>query len=437
MGVGKKKRRLLVVQVAGLGWDFVCRSDSQALLGQPFRSAATVFPAVTSTVQATFRTATLPAQHGVVANGWMERELRKVFFWEQSSTLVQGKRVWEPLRAKGGRVALLYWQQSLGEAVDVLLSPAPIHTHHGSMLEATYSRPDGLYDRLVTRLGGPFALRHYWGPMASVRSSDWISRATAAVLHDCGAQPDLCLTYLPGLDYDLQRYGPDHVKGQAAWSAVRTQLERLLLSAAETGYDWLVYGDYAIVAATRGAVRLNLALRQDGWLQTRRIGRRLYADLHASRAFAVPDHEVAHVYVSDPSDAPAVEACVRAVAGVEQVMGSAARRDAGLDHRRSGELVAVAAPGAWFTYDWWEHGREAPDYARHVDIHSKPGFDPRELFWGWPPGCVSLDTGRVGGTHGRTGDGRDVAIAASCGLGSVDNVLGLARWIGEWSTSQE
>jgi len=424
-------KRLLVVQTAALGWDFVQANNVPPPMGREWRALETVFPAVTCTVQASFRTATPPAQHGVVANGWMDRALRRTFFWEQSAALVDGERTWSGFRAAGHRVAMLYWQQSLGESVDVLLSPAPVHKHHGGMIDATASRPADLYATLAARVGMPFKLRMYWGPMASVRSSDWIARATAELLKDRVSAPDLCLTYLPGLDYDLQRYGPDHARSHAAMQAVHGQLTHLLETAESAGYAWVVFGDYAIVPARR-AVFPNRALLDAGFLSTRDVSGRQYVDLHNSRAFAVVDHEVAHVYIRDADDYGAVRRCLVELAGVEAVLDAAGQDAAGMGHARGGEMAAVAEDGAWFAYDWWTARSQAPDYAGHVDIHNKPGFDPRELFWGWPPGSVSLDASRVGGTHGKAGAQRKVAMAASCDMGAPQTLLDLSRSVKGW-----
>jgi predicted AlkP superfamily pyrophosphatase or phosphodiesterase len=126
--------KLLVVQVAGLGHAFA-QQHRLACIGAAFQSMETVFPAVTCSVQASFRTATLPAAHGVVSNGIYCRRLRRTAFWEQSAALVEGPRIWDDFRRRGRKTAVLFWQQSLGEAADIILSPAPIQKHQGGMME--------------------------------------------------------------------------------------------------------------------------------------------------------------------------------------------------------------------------------------------------------------------------------------------------------------
>lgn len=407
--------KLLIVQAAALGWEFLRHSAGEELAGLRFAPAGSVLPAVTCTAQASFRTASPPADHGMIANGRCFRDLRKVMFWEQSAGLVAGERIWSGFRRRGKRVAMLFWQQSLGEDVDLLLSPAPIHKHHGGMIDTCYSRPADVYERLCRAVGRRFRLRHYWGPLAGAKAGDWVAAATAALLTDGRDAPDLCLTYLPTLDYDLQRHGPDHPKAAAALKALAAQLDVVTSAAKETGFDVLVFGDYAIGRAER-AVLPNLALRRAGLMATREVRGMLYPDLHAGRAFAMVDHEAAHVCCFDPTAVDDARETLAALDGVDRVLDRDAQAAVGLNHPNAGELVLLARPGCWLAYPWWERRGEAPDYAGHVDIHNKPGFDPCELRFGWPPGSVSRDTGKVRGSHGLTEPGREIAWASTFDL---------------------
>ncbi len=419
----------LIIQVAGLGADFVRRwRGERPLAGFTVQRLVPAFPALTCPAQAAFRTAAPLAAHGMPGNGIYLRELHKTLFWEQAAALVRGARIWDEFRRRGGRVGLCFWQQSMGESVDLLLTPAPIHKHGGGLVDAVYAQPVDLYERLRGRVGRRFHLRQYWGPLASVRGSGWIAEATAALLREPDA-PELCLTYLPGLDYDLQRFGPEDARAGRALDAVEGQIALLHRAAREDGYTTLIFGDYAI-APVRRAVFPNRALRQAGMLRVREVQRRLYADLPASRAFAVADHQVAHVYVSDPGTLAAAASALRATPGIAEVWDRAAASARGVNHAAGGDLIAVAAPDAWLAYPWWERDAEAPDYARHVDIHNKPGYDPLELFFGWPPGGVSLDAARIRGSHGRVGGAETETAWASDGelkLGGGRTLLDLAE----------
>jgi len=398
-------RRVLVIQVAGLGYDFFVQQHGGASWrGLTVSPAETVFPALTCPVQGSFRTALPPAEHGMVFNGSWSRTLRRPAFWEQSSALVRGRRIWESLRAAGSTAGMLFWQQSLGEDVDVILSPAPIHKHHGGMVDDVYARPAGLYDEICRGVGKRFRLRTYWGPLASAGSSRWIAAATAELVRS-GAAPDLLFTYLPHLDYALLRHGPSSGQAAGAFAEMTAILAALVDAVQHEGYNVVIFGDYAFADARR-PLYPNRLLAERGLLATRNVRGRLYPDLHASQAFAVVDHEAAHVYCADPEHTAGL---FRSMDGIAEVQTEGAL----VACPEAGELVLVAEAGAWFAYPWWHARREQPDYATHVDIHNKPGFDPCELFFGWPPPGVSTNPRRVGGAHGRVGEGRAVAWAST------------------------
>jgi len=426
-------KKLLVIQCAALGHDFLTEEVGAEWNGLKFRPMESVFPAVTSTVQGSFRTGSAPSKHGMVANGFYDRTLRRAFFWEQSSALVEGTRIWEKFRARGKRLAMMFWQQSLGEDADMVLSPAPIHKHHGGMIPDCYSKPAGLYERLCTAVGRKFSLAHYWGPIASAASGEWIAEAAAAMLSNEETQADLCLVYLPTLDYDLQRRGPEHEHSERALQALLAQLKRMLDAAGAAGYETLVFGDYAMGEVSGEVCFPNRALSEAGLLATRRIRHMLYPDFHESRAFAVTDHEVAHVYVRDARDIEKTREVLGSLSGVEKVLDRGAQKAIGLDHERSGELVLLAREGSWFAYPWWTKPREAPEYASHVDIHQKPGFDPCELLFGRFPTQVSTDPSEIAGTHGRTGPGRAACWAATCEMpGEPKTLIELSQATGKW-----
>ena len=422
-------RKLLVVDCAALGADLVAKIPPPP--GLAFRSVQTVFPAVTCVAQASFRTAAPPSRHGLVSNGGYFRDLRKVLFWEQAASLVAGERIWTKLRARGRRVGMLFWQQSLGEDVDFVLSPRPIHKHEGGMIQDCYSQPENLYARVAKQTGGGFNLMHYWGPLASRKSSEWIAAATQSVMAAPDLAPDLLFTYLPHLDYDLQRHGPDSPAAIKAALVLYDLLLGLKRACEAYGYDWLVFGDYAIGGVTGAAVLPNLALRQAVLFRTRGIRGMAYPDFFSSACFAMVDHEVAHVYCRDAKAAQQAREVLAALPGVEAVLDRTAQADHGLDHANSGELVLIAKAGSWFAYPWFTEKREAPDFATHVDIHNKPGYDPCELFFGWPPLSVSMNTAKIRGSHGRPG--APVAWTSTLHFDFVpESLLDLARTVRGW-----
>lgn len=407
-----KTKKALVVQCAALGWNTFAPSKP-VLGGMKFHPLLPVIPAVTCTAQASFRTAAPPSRHGMVSNGLFHRNLRRSMFWEQAAAQVQGPRIWERFRAEGGTVGLTFWQQSLGEHVDVILSPRPIHKHSGGMIQDCYSKPNGLYDELRARVGRDFNLMHYWGPLASKKSSEWITDAVCALMDMPEVCPDLLFTYLPHLDYDLQRHGPSGPKAREALQVLDTCLQRLADTARQTGRMVLVWGDYEMHDTSGPAVFPNRALREAGLLGARHLKGMAYADLFAARAFALTDHEIAHVFIQDKGDVEHTREILSELEGVEQALP---REEVPfLNHPNSGELILFAKPGRWFAYPWWTDPAEAPDFATHVDIHNKPGFDPCELFFGKLPWQVSLDTRKVGGTHGYGGPGSTAAWSCTAG----------------------
>ena len=388
----------LVVIAAGLGARLLEDNSSLEMAGLSFRPADSVFPAVTCTAQATFRTALDPSGHGMTSNGCFSRELRRTFFWEQSSALVHGPRIWSAARAAGAKVGMYFWQQSLGEDVDTVISPAPIHKHGGGMIMRNYTQPPGMGD-LLERLCGAFPLHRYWGPLASPK----VGRAVIENFMGMADAhpPDYAFLYLPSLDYDAQRHGPSSRAARRALREFRSQLERLAGYASAKGYALTVCGDYDIAPVDLPPVFPNIALRRAGLFNVRPVGSRAYPDFNTSSAFAMCDHEIAHVYVRG-GDLELVEKTAKALRDTGDFERVDVRDAQPWAHPAGGEILLLAKKGSWCAYPWWTDAREAPDYATHVDIHSKPGFDPCELFFGslFPPG-TSQDWGRVKGTHGR------------------------------------
>jgi predicted AlkP superfamily pyrophosphatase or phosphodiesterase len=233
---------------------------------------------------------------------------------------------------------------------------------------------------------------------------------------------DLTLVYVPHLDYDLQRFGPDSPEAARAAAEIDGALAPLLDDAEQAGVTIVLLSEYAIAPANR-PVDVNRALRRAGLLHVHHNATGELLDPWTSRAFAVADHQIAHVYVKDPDDLADVAKLLSQLDGVAEVLGEAGQAAYGIDHERSGELVLVAEPGAWFTYYYWLDDALAPDFARAVEIHKKPGYDPAELFFDpedrWVKAraaaglvrkkvglryamqVVPLDPSPVRGTHGR------------------------------------
>lgn len=420
-----QEKRLLVIQCAALSHDIVQRFAPK-VEGLEFKPMQAPFPGLTCPVQAAFRTASEASAHGMIANGLYHRDLKKVLFWEQAASQVSGPRIWDGLKEQEKQTAMLFWQQSLGESVDILLSPRPIHKHSGGMIQDCYSQPSTLYKQIQQKLHKGFNLMHYWGPMASSKSSAWITEATIQVMAQVPHAPHLIFSYLPHLDYDLQRFGPDHSKAAKATILLCRFLERIMDAAKAFGYEVLVYGDYAIEAVSAPPVYPNRILKDAGLMAIQDVKGMQYPDLFSSRAFAMVDHQVAHVYIPNPEDIQKTASLLAGVDGIAEVQDASKQAQG---HTRNGELLLLAKPGAWFAYPWWKSSHHAPDFAGHVDIHNKPGYDPAELFFGFPP-KVSQDASRVKGTHGLV-NGRPVAYASTVGF-EATGLIELAQLAKSW-----
>jgi predicted AlkP superfamily pyrophosphatase or phosphodiesterase len=348
----------------------------------------TVLPAVTCSVQSTFLTGELPSGHGVVGNGWYFRELGEVLLWRQHNALVGGDKLWHAARRArpGFTVANICWWYAMGADVDWTVTPRPVYHADGRKDPDCYTDPPSLHDELTSKLG-TFPLFSYWGANAGITSSAWICRAAQQVIAD--HNPDLTLVYVPHLDYDLQRYGPSSPQAAAAARELDATLGPLL----DTDATVVVLSEYGITDVSR-PVDINRALRAEGLLTVYTQAGMEYLDPWTSRAFAVADHQIAHVYVKDPADLPAVAKLCTDLSGVAEVLDDAGKAEHGLDHPRAGELVLVAEPDSWFTYYYWLDDARAPDFARLVEIHRKPGYDPAELFF--DPAGPAAAKGRAG-----------------------------------------
>jgi predicted AlkP superfamily pyrophosphatase or phosphodiesterase len=374
-------RRLLVLDVVGLTPDLLTHMPNLARLAdRGFRAELEpVLPAVTCSVQSTFLTGELPTGHGIVGNGWYFRELGEVLLWRQHNALVGGEKLWQTARRHrpGFTVANVCWWYAMGADVDWTVTPRPIYYADGRKEPDCYTFPPELHDELTDQLGD-FPLFTYWGPTASLPSSQWIIDASRQLM--ASRRPDLTLVYLPHLDYDLQRFGPNAPEAAAAAAEIDRALAPLLAQARADGVTVVVVSEYGITEVDQ-PVDLNRVLRRAGLLTVHTQDGMEYLDPWTSRAFAVADHQLAHVYVRDPADREAVRELLAQTDGVDLVLDEEGKKAHGLDHERSGELVAVAAPRSWFTYYYWLDDRRAPDFARTVEIHRKPGYDPAELFF--------------------------------------------------------
>ena len=420
-------KRTVVLNVVGLTRRLI--GDQTPNLRQLLSGSANIkamTPAVTCTMQSTYLTGKPPSEHGIIANGWYFRDLSEVFFWRQSNRLVQSQKIWDAGKARSSSFtcANTFWWYNMVTDADWAVTPRPLYCADGRKLPDCYTIPPSLRDRFNKEFG-QFPLFQFWGPATSIAASEWIGKAAMAIEEKF--KPSLHLVYLPHLDYGLQKVGLDGAIGKDL-AEIDDLSGRLIRFFQERGCRIIVLSEYGI-ASVKGAVHPNRILREAGYLEVKTDLGREYLDMGQSRAFAVSDHQIAHVYVKNGADVPAVRNLFEKTPGVEHVLDEEGKRAYMLDHERSGELVLVSEGNRWFTYYFWNDDRKAPDYARTVNIHAKPGYDPCELFL--DPGLFSpklkiagallkkvlglrylmevipLDAQIVKGSHGRVTDDDD------------------------------
>jgi len=335
-----------------------------------------LLPAVTCSSQATYFTGKWPSEHGVVGNGWCFRDEYEVKFWRQSNKLVQAPKIWEELKKQDPSFtcANMFWWFNMNSSVDYAVTPRPLYPADGRKLPDIHSQPMDLRQKLQQELG-QFPLFSFWGPNANIESTRWI--AEASMLVDKWHDPTLTLIYLPHLDYNLQRVGIDFTKISQDLRDIDGVCKDLITYYENQGAEVIIVSEYGITDV-HNPVHINRVLREKGFLTVKDELGRETLDTWASKAFGVADHQIAHIYVKDAEDIPKVKNILENTPGVELVLDEEGKKAYHLDHERAGELVVMADKDSWFTYYFWLDDKKAPDYARTVDIHRKPGYDPVE-----------------------------------------------------------
>lgn len=388
------------------------------------RPLHTVTPAVTCSSQVTYLTGTLPSEHGIVGNGWFFQDLSEIWFWRQSNKLIKGEWVWEAARKRDETFscANMFWWYNMYLSADVGVTPRPMYPADGRKIPDCYAKPEELRGELTKKFGS-FPLFKFWGPATDISSSQWIGDATLHVMET--RDPTLTLVYFPHLDYNLQRLGPDHPDIATDLREVDNVCGQVIDRAEADGARIIVLSEYGITPVNR-PVHLNRVLREADMIQVRIEMGREVLDPGASAAFAVADHQIAHIYVKSPDHLNEVKALIESQPGVEKVLDASTKAEHGLNHERAGDLIAIAEADSWFTYYYWFDDAKCPDYARTVEIHRKPGYDPVELFLdpalpfpklsiAWRllkkmlgfrvlMDVISLDAALVKGSHGRPAD---------------------------------
>ncbi|MBK1828438.1 alkaline phosphatase family protein [Haloferula rosea] len=373
-------QRVAVINVVGLSTSLLdvgmprLKAFSDRVGLQSFRPA---FPAVTCTAQSSMLTGTCPREHGIVGNGWYDRESAEVKFWKQSNHLVHGEKIWDALKRENPEFtcAKLFWWYNMYSSADYSMTPRPLYPADGRKVFDIHTHPMDWREAVKAELGD-FPFPSFWGPGAGIACSRWI--ADAARWTEEKASPTLSLVYLPHLDYGLQKWGPGAPEMAEELALIDGVAADLIDYYEGRGIRVILLSEYGISKVSK-TVHLNRLFREKGWIQVKDELGRETLDAGASRVFAVADHQVAHVYVREPGMLREVRGFLDEVDGVAEVRAAAEMWGSAVGAERAGDLVAVADPEAWFTYYYWQDDSKAPDFARTVDIHRKPGYDPAEL----------------------------------------------------------
>ncbi len=412
-------QKTVVIDVVGLSASVIGEHTpflKKYISGKHFQTITPMLPAVTTAVQSTYVTGKTPTDHGIVGNGWYDRKDCEVKFWKQSNKLVRGEKIWDAAKKLDPKFTCskMFWWYNMYSSADYSLTPRPNYLADGRKTPDFYSHPAELRDELEEKLG-QFPLFQFWGPGANIKSTRWI--ADASMLTDDKYDPTLTLIYLPHLDYCLQKFGPDFSKISKELLEVDKVIEDLVTFYEKKKAKIIILSEYGISPVNQ-PIHLNRILRENGLLQIR-IERGLeLLDAGASKAFAVADHQIAHIYLNDVSTKEQVRQILKTTAGVELVLDKQEQAAYGIDNERSGDFVVMANDTSWFTYYFWLDDAKAPDYARCVDIHKKPGYDPVEMFmiskaragykllrkklgFRYVMDVIPLDASLIKGSHGR------------------------------------
>ncbi len=413
--------KTVVIDVAGLSTSIIGEHMpflSEYVQRKNITRIEPLLPALTTSAQSTYLTGKWPSETGIVGNGWYDRIDCEIKFWKQSNKLVSAEKIWEKAKKEdpGFTCSNMFWWYNMYSTADYAVTPRPNYLADGRKIPDCYSHPAGLRDLLQEKLG-TFPLFQFWGPGANVRSTQWI--ADASMMSDDLYDPTLSLIYLPHLDYCLQKFGPDFTKIHKELHEIDEVLRQLIAFYEKKGVEILLLSEYGISPVDH-PVHLNRLFRKHGLLEIR-IERGLeILDPGASKAFVVADHQIAHVYINDPSVSGLVRSILEGAPGVELILDKKEQAARHIGHERSGDLVIMADEDSWFTYYFWLDDEKAPDYARCVDIHKKPGYDPAEMFMSsklragykllkkkagfrYVMDVIPLDADLIRGSHGRTG----------------------------------
>ena len=393
-------KKIIVLDIPGLVGSNIDKNETKnisKIIKNNHSVLNPTFPAVTCSAQSSILTGTYPSEHGIIANGYYDKTYKEIHFWDQPSKLVKKPQIWDILKEKNSKIktAVLFWQNTLFAKSDTVITPKPIHLENNFVMWC-YSKPENFYEEISEEIG-EFDLKWYWGPFASIESSKWIINATKITIKN--HNPDLLLTYIPHLDYAGQKYGPESIEFQNSLSEVDELIGNLIdfLQSEKLEYEIIILSEYGF-NQVNNSISPNIILNDNLLLQTRNIGGKEYIDFELSKAFAMCDHQIAHIFIK-----PGFEETVTKIfekQPIGKILNKKMQKELHIDNERSGDIILTSEKNSWFNYHWWTDEKFAPDFTFSVDIHRKPGFDPLELFFDMKTKKISHDTSLIHGSHG-------------------------------------
>ena len=393
-------KKIIVLNIPGLireNIEKIKPKNISRIIEKNYSSLIPTFPALTCSVQSSILTGTYPEEHGIIANGYYDKIYKQIHFWDQPCNLVKKPQIWDVLKKNNPdlKTAVLFWQNTLFANSDIVITPKPIHLENNFVMWC-YSKPLGFYEEMVKELG-EFDLKWYWGPFVSIESSKWIINATKITIKNYN--PDLVLTYIPHLDYAGQKYGPESSEFENSILEVDKLIGDLMgfLESDNMDYEIMIISEYGF-NQVNNSVSPNTILNENSLLHTRIIGGKKYIDYELSKAFAMCDHQIAHIFIK-----PGFENTVTSIfekKDIGNIFNKKEQLKLHINNERSGDIILTSKKNSWFNYHWWTDEKYAPDFTFSVDIHRKPGFDPLELFLDIKTKKISHNTSLIHGSHG-------------------------------------
>lgn len=362
------------------------------------------FPCVTWPVQANMLTGVLPCDHGVIANGFYWRDEHKLEMWTAWNEKILAPQIWDILHEHDKNIKSAVWfpMLSKGCGADYICMPAPIHKPDGSEELWCYTRPQEFYGELKDQLGH-FPLMNFWGPMAGIKSTAWI--VDSSVKAAAKFKPHFFFIYLPQLDYAAQSHGPDSDKARKAVEELDEAIGRLVEGMTAAYGDaqplWLAASEY-VIAPVEHVVYPNRVLREAGLLKVIESDGGELIDFENTPAWALVDHQLSHVFVKN-SDLDVIAQVIDLFEPnnhIDEILAGDKRAKYDMDHDRSGDVILISTHNSWQAYYYWLDDAKAPSFARTVDIHRKPGYDPVELHFDFATKSIPLDATLIKGSHG-------------------------------------